>query len=244
MAARRVIVTGGSSGVGAALVKRLATKGYHIFFTGRQVEAMETLQKEALSLGAAGVAFGKGDVSDVADVDRHYEAAVTAMGGVDVLVANAGCGAGRALLEEVGIDNFDKMMNVNVKGVYLWLNKVLPTFREQNAGQIVVTSSVAGVRAVPRASIYAATKWAITGMILSLRKELEGTAIKVGTVNPGPIDTAWWSDKHRGGVREPALVPPRETMLTTDAVVDTMMLLIEQSPSSNIASIVQDPTSS
>ncbi|EGD75806.1 hypothetical protein PTSG_07924 [Salpingoeca rosetta] len=161
----KVIVTGGSSGVGAALTRILVSKGHHVFITGRDAAAMEKLAAEcnANKGGEAGkLHYAQGDVSDATVVSDHFSQALSHFGGsCDALVANAGCSVKRGKLEDCSEDGYDRVMNTNVKGVFLWLQRVVPHFRERNAGQVVVTSSVCGVRFTPTHAVYTASKFAV-----------------------------------------------------------------------------------
>jgi NAD(P)-dependent dehydrogenase (short-subunit alcohol dehydrogenase family) len=213
---KHLLVTGGSNGIGAAIAKDYgceqisltdATLRHKVFVTGRNVEDLISVVNCITASGGI-AAYGVGDVSSEADVKRLYGEAKEFLGHVDVLVANAGCGGGRSLLEDTELDKFERQHSTNVKGVFLWLKTCLPDmkqladkFEPATTCQIIVTSSVAGKRACPMSSVYASTKWAVEGMILSLRKELEmtGSKVKCGTINPAAVRTKWWSEPERGG---------------------------------------------
>jgi len=158
----------------------------------------------------------------------------------DVFVASAGVGRFGAL-ETVSAEDFDLSFRTNVRGVFLWMRACLPGFKERGTGQIVVISSVAGIRVYPNAPVYCATKWAVQGIIGSVREDVKGTKIKVGTVNPGAVATPWWTEKHRGGKAEPASEEKLKTMLTVDDVAVATMTLVNQAPTSNIEMISLDP---
>jgi len=106
------------------------------------------------------------------------------LGTVDVMFANAGVGH-FGNLENMTIEQYDVQFNTNVRGVFLWLRKVLPIMKKQNSGQIIATSSNLGLETSPGASIYSATKHAVQAMVWCLRQELKGTRIKAATINPG-----------------------------------------------------------
>lgn len=250
---KHLLVTGGSNGIGAAIARDFGFQQqvdrHVIFVTGRsEIDLKQVVADINASGGKA--AYGVGDVTSPSDVQRLYKEAKLFMGDVDVLVANAGCGGGRALLEETDLDKFERQHSTNVKGVFLWLKQVLPDMKaiSDNEGstkqcQIVVTSSVAGKRACPMSSIYASTKWAVEGMVLSLRKELQmsGSNVKVGTINPAAVRTKWWSEPERGG-RFPgyddSAVPTN--MLTAEDCAAAARTLIDQQATSNIESVILD----
>ena len=244
-----VLVTGGSNGIGAAIARDYGTRGdgHRVFVTGRDEAACTALCAEInAEAGAVVTAFAVGDVGNATDVGHVCDAAEDFFGtanggGIGVLVANAGCGGGRCRLEDTDIvDGFDKQFTANVRGVFLYLKRVLPGMRAAKHGQIVVTSSVAGLRPVALGAVYASTKWAVEGMVRSLREELKGSGVKVGTINPGPVATKWWTEPHRGGKRAPDQVPT--AMLTADDCARAAATLIDQAPSSDIATLTLDAT--
>jgi NADP-dependent 3-hydroxy acid dehydrogenase YdfG len=138
-------------------------------------------------------------------------------------VANAGVGH-FGNLEDLSIQQYDDQFNTNVRGVFLWLRKVLPEMKSKNSGQIIVTSSNLGLKTSARASIYAATKHAVQAMVWSLRDELKGTLVKAATINPGSVDTPWFDGKDID----------RSTMLSARDVAKAARLIIDQAETSNI----------
>jgi NAD(P)-dependent dehydrogenase (short-subunit alcohol dehydrogenase family) len=199
-AGKHIVITGGSSGIGSAIARDFGCdgSGNQIFVTGRSADELKKVVDDIQAKGGS-AAFGVGDVTSEEDVRRLHDEAKAFMGHIDVLVANAGCGGGRALLEKVELDKFERQFDTNVKGVFLWIKELLPDMKARQSGQIVVTSSVAGKKPFAQGSIYCASKWAVEGMVLSLREELAGTGVKAATINPGPVDTKWWSDPARCG---------------------------------------------
>jgi NADP-dependent 3-hydroxy acid dehydrogenase YdfG len=229
--AHKVLITGGSSGIGEALAVRLAREGSAIYLTGRSEERLEFVRKKAEDLGAK--CFSQaGEVSNSAIAKSIVADANSKMGGINVLIANAGVGAFK-IWEEMTDKDFDSQFNTNVRGVFVYIREVLPIMKEKNLGQIIVTSSNLGFQVTARGSIYCGTKYAVQGMLGSLREELKGTRVKTATINPGSVDTPWFSDysdqakKHRLDVEE---------------VVDAMMLIINQGERSNIEHLLLKPT--
>ncbi|CAE8603949.1 unnamed protein product [Polarella glacialis] len=235
----RIIVTGGTSGIGKVLVQQLAASGHRVFFTGRNKEALQGLAS------CEGVRGSSGDVTNEADVERQFSEALEFLGGLDALVANAGCGAGRQNFEDLPAEQFDRVFSTNVRGAFLWTQRALRVMKPQGHGQIVMTSSVAAMRPCPKAAIYAASKAAVQAMVLSLRAELKGSGVKIGSVNPGAVATEWWGDEGRGGWTKEmgpgSALPFWNDMLRPEDVADGIMTLLTQAASSNIESLVLDP---
>lgn len=182
-----------------------------------------------------------GDVGDEEAVTSLYTSATEFFGGPPTLLV-ASAGVGRfGELETVSAPDFDLSFKTNVRGVFLWLRACLPDFKAQNSGQIVVISSVAGLRKYPTAPVYCATKWAVQGMVGSVRESLKGTKVKIGTINPGAVATPWWTEPERGGKDTPATDEKLATMLTVDDVALATMGLVDQSATSNIEMVSLDP---
>ncbi len=219
---KTIAITGASSGIGREIALELATSGHSFILIGRNGERLQEVQKEVASLGGMAI-LGLGDVANEEDVDNLYSKIKQHYGKVDVLVANAGVGH-FGNLEDLSIQQFDEQFNTNVRGVFLWLRKVLPEMKQRNSGQIIVTSSNLGLKTSARASIYSATKHAVQAMVWSLRDELKGTYVKAATINPGSVDTPWFDGKD----------VDRSTMLSARDVAKAVRLIIDQSESSNI----------
>jgi len=219
---KTIAITGASSGIGREIALELATSGHSFILIGRNGERLQEVQKEVASLGGMAI-LGIGDVANEEDVDNLYSKIQQHYGKVDVLVANAGVGH-FGNLEDLSIQQFDEQFNTNVRGVFLWLRKVLPEMKQRNSGQIIVTSSNLGLKTSARASIYSATKHAVQAMVWSLRDELKGTYVKAATINPGSVDTPWFDGKD----------VDRSTMLSARDVAKAVRLIIDQSESSNI----------
>ena len=152
---------------------------------------------------------------------------------LDIVILNAGVGY-LYNLEDTPVEKYQEMFDTNVKGVFLWLKQVMPDMKLRNKGQIIVTSSTSAMKTWVQGGIYSATKHAVQAMILTLRKELLGTNVKVATVNPGAVNTSWFDNKGFKGDQF-----NRSEMLSAEDVVESLYFIINQSRRSNIESIVQ-----
>jgi len=217
-----IVITGGSSGIGRATALKLAPEGHSFLLVGRSNERLAEVCKEVQELGAEAIA-ASGDVASPDNVKEHYRKAIDEFGGVDVLIANAGVGY-FGNLEELTIKEYDDQFDTNVKGVFLWIKQILPSMKERDSGQIIVTSSNLGLETSARASIYAATKHAVQAMVGSLRKELKGTNVKAATVNPGSVSTPWFDGKD----------VDRSKMLSPEDVARAFKMIIDQAETSDI----------
>ena len=186
-----LLITGASSGIGAATARQAAEAGYRVVLSARSEDKLREL---AGQLGGDERALARRcDVTSWDDQEALVAAALDAYGRIDAAFANAGFGAKRGFLEETP-EQWHSMVNTNVLGVAYTIRAVLPHFREREAGHFVLTSSVAGRRALP-GSLYSATKWAVCGMGEALRQELADTPIKTTLIEPGMVDTPFFDNR-------------------------------------------------
>ncbi|MCK4896272.1 MAG: SDR family oxidoreductase [Candidatus Heimdallarchaeota archaeon] len=225
----RIVITGGSSGIGEATAFEMAKSGHRFYLTGRNEVRLQKIVAELHSLGCEAY-YGVGDVSDETSARLMFDEIKQKLGGVDVLFANAGVGY-FGNLEDLTLEQYDAQFNTNVRGVFMWINMVLPLMKAQNSGQIIVTSSNLGLKTASRCSLYAATKHAVQAMIWCLREELKGTGVKAATINPGSVDTPWFDGKD----------VDRSKMLSSADVAASIRLIIDQNKTSDIDHILLTP---
>lgn len=174
------IVTGGNSGIGYAAAADLAAKGAKVIITGRNKEALAKAEKE---LNVTGIVA---DQSDLKSIDNLVEEVKTKFGKVDILFLNAGIAA-FAPVDSASEDHYDSIMNVNVKGVYFTVQKLLPILND--GGSIIFNTSVNAHVGMPNSSVYAASKAAVLSLNKVFAVELASRKIRVNAVSPGPIET-------------------------------------------------------
>jgi NAD(P)-dependent dehydrogenase (short-subunit alcohol dehydrogenase family) len=178
------IVTGAAAGFGLAVSTRLTNEGARVVMVDRAAEALQE-QATALTDSLAVVA----DVSQEADVDSYVEQAVARHGRVDLFFNNAGIEGRWSPMTEMSVDEFDRVMAVNARGVFLGLRAVLRVMKPQRAGAIVNTASMAGIRGGPTNAPYVASKHAVVGLTRCAAHEGAPYGIRVNGVAPGHIDT-------------------------------------------------------
>jgi NADP-dependent 3-hydroxy acid dehydrogenase YdfG len=192
---RVLIITGASSGIGAATARAASEAGYRVVLGARREDELRRLADE---LGGTERAIAvRCDVTEADDNERLAEAAIDAFGGFDAVFANAGFGAARGFLEETP-EHWRAMVLTNVLGPALTIRATLPHLLERDAGHVLITSSVAGRRTIP-GSLYSATKHAATAIAHSLRAELramhENRTIRVTLIEPGIVDTPFFDNR-------------------------------------------------
>lgn len=184
MQTQRILITGGSQGIGEALVTRARDAGHHVVFTGRN-EA--EIRRVASATGATGL---KADVSKDADNARTVDACQRAMGGIDVLINNAAFGYS-AEIGEIDVDRMRELFATNVFGVVDLTNRVVPLMKAQQSGDIVNMASTSGMKGGKGGTAYGGSKWAIRGISQSWQAELRPHGIRVFCFCPSEVQTNW-----------------------------------------------------
>ena len=180
----RTLVTGGSQGIGAAVVAACRRAGHEVVFTGRN---RELIYRTAAETGAHGLTA---DVANPTDNERTVEACRQAMGGIDVLVNNAGFGY-PARIGEVDLDRMKALFDTNVFGLVDLTNRVVPMMKEQGSGDIFNVASTSGQKGHAGGTAYSASKWAVRGISQCWQAELRPHDIRVISICPSEVQTNW-----------------------------------------------------
>ena len=218
------LITGASSGIGAATARHAAQAGYRLVLAARSVDRLQALADE---LGGEERALAvRCDVTEWEEQDALVRAALERFGRLDVAFANAGFGASRGFLADTP-EHWREMVLTNVLGAAYTVRATLPALK-QSTGHILLTGSVAGRRALP-GSLYSSTKWAITGMGESLRQDVDGTGIRVTLIEPGMVETPFFDN-------------PAEGRLEADDIARAVIFAVEQPPHVDVNEILIRPT--
>jgi NADP-dependent 3-hydroxy acid dehydrogenase YdfG len=233
-----VIITGASSGLGEATAHRLAKAGAKLVLGARREERLKALRDAIVEQGGEAI-YRITDVTDRAQVDALADAAKQEYGRIDVLVNNAGL-MPLSPLDQLKVDEWEQMIDVNIKGVLYGIAAVWPTMREQHAGHIVNLSSVAGHVVFPAAAVYCATKYAVKALSEGVRQE-GGDEIRSTNISPGAVATELTttiSDVETAqGVNE-----LYELAIDADAVARAIAYAIEQPADVDVNEIIIRPT--
>jgi len=181
-----VVITGGSSGIGEATARHLAALGADIVIGARRTDRLKTICADIQKNGGRAI-FQAVDVTRRDDVKALVDFAVKAYGRVDVIVNNAGL-MPLSLLEQLKTDEWDRMIDVNIKGTLYGIAAVLPLFRAQKSGHVINISSVAGHKVRPGGAVYSATKFAVRALSEGLREEA-GDLFRVTVISPGAVES-------------------------------------------------------
>jgi 3-hydroxy acid dehydrogenase / malonic semialdehyde reductase len=221
---KTAIVTGASSGIGAATARALAAEGARVAGGARRVEQLETDVRLEL------------DVTDRVSCERFVEEAVKELEGLDILVNNAGLGLGRDPLDASNEEDEEVVLETNVHGLIRMTRLCLPHLRD--GGHIVNLGSVAGRQAYENAALYVASKFAVRGFTYALREDLLGRPIRLSTVDPGLVETGFSRVRFRGDEEKAAAVYANVEPLRPADVADCILFVVTRPPHVNVDEVV------
>jgi NADP-dependent 3-hydroxy acid dehydrogenase YdfG len=221
-----IVITGGSTGIGAATAKQAIKAGYRVVVTARTKDNLEKLKTQ---INRENLSVCESDVTDISSLQALKQHALDTFGQVDIVFANAGFATGsRSYLDGDTPDEWKDMVLTNVYGTALTANTFLSEL-VKTKGQLILTSSVVG-RVTTPGSLYTATKWAVCAMGDSIRKEMSGKHVKVTLIEPGIVDTPFWDEGTNF-----------ESALTAYDVASTVMFAIQQPDHVDINEILIRP---
>lgn len=234
-----VLITGGSTGLGAETARLLAARGAKVAIAARRKDKLDAVVSEIESAGGTARAYAL-DVTDKDQVEAVVAGVVADFGRIDVLVNNAGLMPIRPMAE-VNTDEWDEMIDVNLKGVLYGIAAALPRFLAQGSGHIINLSSVAGIKVfAPGGTVYSGTKFAVSAISEGLRQEV-GDKIRVTSIEPGAVD----SDLKHGtsGTAAETVLDFYQEAIPASSVARAIAFAIEQPAEVDINAIVLRPTS-
>lgn len=223
---RVMLITGASSGIGAATARAARAAGYRLALGARSLEKLQALQAELGGEGAVHV--GPCDVCNPDEVGRFVASAQAAFGGIDVLFANAGTGGTPGGFSAAPIDSWRRILDTNVLGLAVTIQQALPSIRARR-GHVVITGSVAGRRTIG-GSMYGVSKWAANAIGYNLREELQGSGVRVTIIEPGMVDTPFFDDPKPDALRAEDVARTVMFAVESPATVDVHELLVLPTP--------------
>lgn len=233
---RIVFITGASAGIGAACAEAFARQGARLLLCARRRDRLEALADRLRP--AADVYPFVLDVRDAAGVQAALDALPEAWQAIDVLVNNAGLGKGLVPLHENRVEDLDLMIDTNVKGLLYVTRAVLPGMVARNRGHVINIGSIAGRWVYPGATVYCASKFAVHALTQGLKIDLNGTAVRVSTVDPGMVETDFSLVRFDGDAERAAAVYADTTPLTPADVADCVVFCATRPAHVNINEIV------
>ncbi len=235
-----VAITGASSGIGEATARHLASRGASVVLGARRLDRLEAIVKEIEAGGHKAKAFAL-DVTKQADVESFVAGAVRAFGRLDALVNNAGLMAIAPISKRM-VEDWDRMIDINIKGVLYGVAAALPVFEKQGSGHFINISSVAGVKVFsPGGSVYSGTKFAVAAISEGLRHEVGGK-IRTTVIMPGAVATELIDAGTRHAESRKAMEPLAQQAIPADAIARAIAYAIEQPADVDVNEIVIRPT--
>ena len=225
------VVTGAGRGIGAAIARQLASMGANTLLCGRTLKALEATASRIAATGGKATAIAC-DVADLKSVEALAARIEQTFGRTDVLINNAGIGAFSAPLHELTPDEWEKVLNTNLRGVYYCIRSFAPMMIRARTSHIVNIPSQAGKYALPNGAAYAASKWGLNGLTYSVAEELRVHGIRVAAVAPGSVNTEL--SPHTG--------KDASKMLKPEDVAHAVAMLVTQAPQSFASEILLRPT--
>jgi NADP-dependent 3-hydroxy acid dehydrogenase YdfG len=234
-----VLITGASSGIGAAIARELGGAGAKLVLGARRTDRLQVLADEIRSKGGE-VLTQRLDVTDRADVAAFADAAREAFGRVDVIVNNAGV-MPLSLMASLKVDEWDRMIDVNIKGVLYGVAAVLPEMNARGSGHVINIASIGGLTVSPTAAVYCATKYAVRAVSEGLRQEND--RIRVTCIYPGVVESEL-ADTITDPAAAELMRTYRAIALKPDAIARAVRYAIEQPDDVDVSDIVVRPTAS
>jgi 3-oxoacyl-[acyl-carrier protein] reductase len=231
LAGQVAVITGAGSGIGAAIAVKLATMGAHAVLCGRTRAALE--KTAAAIQGSAGPSTViECNLTDLSSVESLAEHVGRDLGRLDILVNNAGLRGQQGPLHELTPDNWETIVNTNLRGVYYMIRAFAPLMIRAGSGHIINISSLAGKNPIPNGAAYAASKWGLNGLSYSVAEELRAHNVRVSVICPGSVYTDF--NPHTG--------KDAEKMLQADDVAHAVAMIVTQAPQSFASEILLRPT--
>lgn len=234
-----IAITGASSGIGEAIARHLASKGAKVVLGARRTDRLEKLAKDIRSTGREAV-FLPVDVTRPEDVKQLVQLALHSFGTLDVMVNNAGV-MPLSFLNDYKIDEWHRMVDVNIKGVLHGIAAALPIFEEKQAGQFIHITSVGDRWVGPTSSVYSATKFAVRALTDGLRQEV-GRNIRVTVIAPGATESELAESISDPGLKKMAIEQFRRDLLPADAIARAAAFAMEQPEDVDVNELVVRPT--
>jgi 3-oxoacyl-[acyl-carrier protein] reductase len=225
------VVTGAGRGIGAAIATTLAGLGAHVVLCGRTRKTLEDTSRDIHSLGGQSTVL-ECDVADLRSVESAANQVKQDLKGINILVNNAGVGVLGTPLHELAPEDWDRIMNTNLRGVYYCIRAFARLMIPKRTGHIINISSLAGKNALPNGAAYAASKWGLNGLTYSVAEELRAFNIRVSVICPGSVHTEF--SPHAG--------KSAEKMLQASDVAHAVEMIVTQSPQSFASEILLRPS--
>jgi 3-hydroxy acid dehydrogenase / malonic semialdehyde reductase len=237
---RIALITGATSGIGEATARLLAANNFELIICGRRKERLTKLEQELVAeTKVISLSF---DVRNHKEVVEALSSLPNDWKNIDVLINNAGNAHGLDPIQSGSIEDWDAMMDINVKGLLYVSREVIPGMTERKQGHIINLGSIAGKEVYPNGNVYCASKFAVDALTRGMRMDLNPFGIKVTSINPGMVDTEFASVRFKGDVEKAASVYKGLEPLKAEDIADIMLYVLSAPPHVVLADITVFPT--
>jgi len=237
---KTAFITGASSGIGKATAIALAQEGYNLIICGRRKEALDELQQQLQQqVKIHSLQF---DVRNKEEVNRAIQSLPEEFSSIDVLVNNAGNAHGLDAIDKGSTDDWDAMIDINVKGLLYVSKAIIPQMVKRKQGHIINVGSIAGKEVYPNGNVYSASKHAVDAINKGMRMDLNGTGIRVGAINPGLVETGFSEVRFKGDTERAKSVYQGYTPLRPEDIADIIRFMVTRPAHVNIADLMVLPT--
>jgi len=237
---KTALITGATSGIGRATALAFAAQGIDLIICGRRKDALEELAEE---LGTrVNIHTLRFDVRDKAEVAKAIENLPPDFNQIDILVNNAGNAHGLDPIHTGSLEDWDAMIDINVKGLLYVSNAVIPQMADRKSGHIINIGSIAGKEVYPNGNVYSASKHAVDAINKGMRIDLNGMGIRVGAINPGLVETGFSEVRFKGDSERAKSVYEGYKPLTPEDIADIISFMVTRPSHVNIADLLVLPT--
>lgn len=236
------LITGATSGIGSATAHKLAQNGFNVIITGRRNDLLDNLKKELGIKYKADVFTMNFDIRDQKAIDRLIDEIPEKWRKIDVLINNAGLAAGFNPIQDGDLDDWEQMIDTNIKGLLYITRKVAPIMIANCHGHIVNIGSIAGKEVYENGNVYCATKAAVDALTKAMRIDLVDYNIKVTSIDPGAVITEFSLVRFKGDKDRAAKVYDGFTPLFAEDIADAILYVITRPPHVNITDMLITPT--
>ncbi|MBE9177092.1 SDR family oxidoreductase [Oculatella sp. LEGE 06141] len=237
-----VLITGASSGIGAACARLFAQSGAKLLLAARRLDRLEQMAAELQKTAGSQVHTVELDVRDRSQVEATLNRLPSPWADVDILVNNAGLSRGLDKLYEGSFQDWEEMIDTNIKGVLYMSRLVVPGMVRRGRGHVITIGSVAGHQTYPNGNVYCATKAAVRALSEGLKLDLLGTPVRVSSVDPGLVETEFSEVRFRGDAERAQTVYQGLTPLTPDDIAEVVFFCATRPPHVNVSEVLVFPT--
>ncbi len=237
-----VFITGASAGIGRSCATAFAKKGARMILSARRRERLEELAVELKRKPGEGILLLALDVRNQAAVERAISQLTAEWSAIEILVNNAGLSRGLDKLHEGKLEDWEEMIDANIKGLLYVSRAVIPGMLRRGQGHIINIGSISGHEVYPGGSVYCATKFAVDALSKGMRLDLSGTGLRVTQVSPGMVETEFSLVRFRGDKERAGKVYKGLTPLTPDDIADAVVYCATRPPHVNVSEIIVMPT--